>query len=513
VDPLAPGSILLSKYRVEDVIGTGGMGRVLRAQHLYLQQQVAIKILLPEMAQHASTVSRFLREAQATVQLKSEHIARVIDVGTLADGTPLMVMEYLKGNDLNQILRHHGPQTPPVVCDLMLQACEGMAEAHAAGVVHRDIKPSNFFITQRPDGSMLLKILDFGISKTPVGVSELTGTQAVLGTPTYMAPEQMKSGRDADARSDIWSMGVVMYQLLNGRPPFGGESYAQLVLQVNGEPPSPMLVPLPAGLGEVILRCLEKDPRQRHQTVGELARMLAPFATDPISASQSAVRATRILQQKGGGPTTLSPLTAGGGLATPMPLSPAQLTPRTWPPPPPSSISQGAGQVTYQVRNPRGWIIGGAAAIMLLAGLGGYAVNELTKDGGARHKEAQVQAPAEPPTPTPPPPEAETKPTGAEAQAKAPEPTPEPVPTPVPTPTSEPPAPAPTFPAKTETAETKPATETKSVAKTETKPEAKPAPRPVARPAPRPVARTEPKPAAKPATKPKKSDDLFDTRH
>ena len=136
-----PGTILLGKYRVEDVIGTGGMGRVVRASHLYLQQSVAIKILLTEMAQNASTVSRFLREAQATAQLKSEHIARVIDVGTMPDGTPLMVMEYLTGNDLNQILRHHGPQSPAVVCDLMLQACEGIAEAHAADIVHRDIKP------------------------------------------------------------------------------------------------------------------------------------------------------------------------------------------------------------------------------------------------------------------------------------------------------------------------------------------------------------------------------------
>jgi serine/threonine-protein kinase len=392
VDALSPGTILLGKYRVEDVIGTGGMGRVVRASHLYLQQSVAIKVLLSEMAQNASTVSRFLREAQATAQLKSEHIARVIDVGTLPDGTPLIVMEYLTGNDLNQILRHHGPQSPAIVCDLMLQACEGIAEAHAADVVHRDIKPSNFFVTQRPDGSMLLKILDFGISKTPHGVTDLTGTQAVLGTPTYMAPEQMKSGRAADARSDIWSIGVVMYQLLTGRPPFGGESYASLVLQVNGEPPAPIMVPLPAGLGEVILRCLEKDPQNRHQNAGELARMLAPFASDPGAAALSAARTTRTLQHKAGVPGGV-PIIAGGGLATPMPLSPAQLTPHTWQPP--SSISQGAGQVTYQVRSPRGWIIATATALVLLAGTGGYIANELTKEHEpAERDEPEAQGPA-----------------------------------------------------------------------------------------------------------------------
>src|SRR5688572_20309187 len=173
------------------------MGRVVRAAHIHLQQEFAIKILLPHMAESAETVSRFLREAQATVRLRSEHICRVTDVGTMTDGVPFMVMEYLDGNDLNQILRHHGPQLPRVVCDLMLQACEGMAEAHANGTVHRDIKPSNFFITRRSDGSMLLKILDFGISKTPVGVTELTGAQTVIGTPTYMSPEQMKSGKSA----------------------------------------------------------------------------------------------------------------------------------------------------------------------------------------------------------------------------------------------------------------------------------------------------------------------------
>ena len=169
-----PGDILLGKYRVDDVIGVGGMGRVVKASHLYLQQPVAIKILLPQMVESQSTVARFLREAQATVRLRSEHIARVMDVGTLPEGTPFIVMEYLDGFDLNQILRHHGPQLAQPVVDLILQACEGLAEAHSVGIVHRDIKPSNFFITRRPDGSNLLKILDFGISKTPAELTELT---------------------------------------------------------------------------------------------------------------------------------------------------------------------------------------------------------------------------------------------------------------------------------------------------------------------------------------------------
>jgi len=518
VDVVGPGAILLGKYRVEDVIGTGGMGRVVRAAHLYLQQSVAIKILHPDMAQSASTVARFLREAQATVSLKSEHIARVHDVGTLPDGAPLMVMEHLTGNDLNQILRHHGPQSLAIVCDLMLQACEGIAEAHAANIVHRDVKPSNFFITQRPDGSMLLKILDFGISKTQAGVSELTGTQAVLGTPAYMAPEQMKSGRDADARSDIWSIGVVMYQLLTGRLPFNGESYASLVLQVNSDPPAPLMMPLPPGLSEVILRCLEKDPKKRFQNVGELARMLAPYASDPAAAAVSASRAARTLHHRGGTAGVL-PLTAGGALATPVPLSPAQLTPRGWSP---TSVSHGAGQVTFQVRGARGWIIGGAAAVVLLAGVGGYVVNEVTKDGDAPQRdEASEQAPvgASEPLPTPDPPASVLM--AAPSSAVPPPPPAASTLPPTPAPTL-PPTPAPTFPV-----EDKPAVAAaeKPAAKPATSavPAARPA-TPVARPATpvtRPVVRVEPKPrpvtrpATRPATRPNgaKSDDIFDSRH
>jgi serine/threonine-protein kinase len=375
-----PGDILLGKYRVEEIIGVGGMGRVVKASHMYLQQPVAIKILLPEMTDSQSTVARFLREAQATVRLRSEHIARVMDVGTMPDGAPFMVMEYLEGHDLNQILRHHGPQLPQAVVDLILQACEGMAEAHAIGIVHRDIKPSNFFITRRPDGSNLLKILDFGISKTPDELSELTGAQTVVGTPTYMAPEQMVSARSTDPRSDIWSIGVVMYQLLAGRPPFEAETYAQLVLKVGTEPPAPLHVPLPPGLLDIVLRCLEKDPNRRIQNVGELARMLAPYASDPMSAQQSAERATRILTAPKTAQAGLSLVGSAGGLT----LTPPALTPKSWNQTGGSSVSGSAGQIgtmgTKVVRGGRGMVIAGVATLCVLAGLGGFFVASSMKD-------------------------------------------------------------------------------------------------------------------------------------
>jgi serine/threonine protein kinase len=226
---IAPGIVVLGRYRVDSVLGTGGMGVVVRATHIYMAQPVAIKFLKADMVSDAGIVQRFLREAHATVRLRGEHVARVIDVGMMENGTPFMVMEYLEGSDLNQILRHHGAQPPSLVCDMLLQACEGIAEAHAVGIVHRDLKPSNFFVIRKLDGSPLLKILDFGISKAPAGFdSELTKTQAVVGTPAYMAPEQMMSPRGVDQRTDIWSMGIVMYQLLTGRLPFQSEQYAEL---------------------------------------------------------------------------------------------------------------------------------------------------------------------------------------------------------------------------------------------------------------------------------------------
>jgi serine/threonine-protein kinase len=376
-----PGDILLGKYRVDDVIGVGGMGRVVKASHLYLQQPVAIKILLPQMVESQSTVARFLREAQSTVRLRSEHIARVMDVGTLPDGTPFIVMEYLDGFDLNQILRHHGPQLAQPVVDLILQACEGLAEAHSVGIVHRDIKPSNFFITRRPDGSTLLKILDFGISKTPAELSDLTGTQTVIGTPTYMAPEQMRTARQTDPRSDIWSMGVVMYQMLAGRPPFEAETYAELVLKVGTDPPSPLHVPMPAGLDTIVMRCLEKDPKNRIQSVGELARMLAPYASDPLSAQQSAERATRILTQPRNSNMSLSSVSVGsGGMGlTPSPA----LTPKSWNRTGGSSLGGAAGQMGTKVtRGGRGLVIAGVATLIVAAGAGGFVVaNSMGKDG------------------------------------------------------------------------------------------------------------------------------------
>ena len=297
-----PGTVVLGKYCVESVIGEGGMGAVLKARHLDLDESVAIKVLLPDHMERPEIVARFLREAKASVKLKGEHVARVLDVGRLEDefaGTPYIVMEFLDGADLNAIIKHHGAQDPAVAADLMLQACEAIAEAHSLGIIHRDIKASNFFITQPEEQAPELKVLDFGIATAPQGTSDLTSTQSVIGTPAYMAPEQMRASRQADTRSDVWSMGVVLYELLEGARPFRSTVYSDLCLAVGMDPPEPMEQAVPEALHAVVLRCLEKTVERRYQSVAELAFDLVPFATDPVLARASVEQCARLLGRRG----------------------------------------------------------------------------------------------------------------------------------------------------------------------------------------------------------------------
>ena len=288
------GAVLANRYRVERVLGQGGMGVVVKAMHLQLRQPVAMKFLLPEVLGNPQIVQRFLREAQAAVRLKSEHVARVIDVGSLESGAPYMVLEYLDGSDLSNFSR--GQLSIGGIVDLLLQACEALAEAHSLGIVHRDVKPANFFITRGADGAPMLKVLDFGISKTPVtDGGNLTATHGVMGTPAYMSPEQMRSSRDVDHRSDIWAMGVVLYELFQGAPPFASDTFSSMVIKVVTEPLAPMTISLPGDLAAVAYRCLEKNPALRFQNVAELARALAPYAQTETQASISVQRTRSIV--------------------------------------------------------------------------------------------------------------------------------------------------------------------------------------------------------------------------
>jgi serine/threonine-protein kinase len=330
--PIEIGAVLAGKYRVDRVLGQGGMGIVVQAMHLQLHQPVAMKFLLPEVLGNQQVVQRFLREAQAAVRLRSEHVARVIDVGTLESGAPYMVLEYLEGTDLSSFPRSQ--LAIGMVVDLMLQACEALAEAHSLGIVHRDIKPANFFITRRADGMLLLKLLDFGISKAAAMSSQLTATQAVMGTPSYMSPEQMRSSRDVDHRSDIWSLGIVLYELLQGAPPFGGDTFSSMVLKVVHDPLPKLTVHLPGDLEAIVYRCLEKDPARRFQNTAELAQALAKYAQSETQAAITVQRTRGIVGSQtfppapqpgpgGGVPSTLSG--AAGARTSSSPRS------RRWP--------------------------------------------------------------------------------------------------------------------------------------------------------------------------------------
>jgi len=282
-----PGSVLAGKYRVEGVLGRGGMGVVVAAEHLELRVPVALKFLGERYASRSDVVERFLREARAAAQLRSEHACRVSDVARLETGVPYIVMERLVGRDLSRVLREDGPLEVAMLASYIVQACDAIGEAHAAGIIHRDLKPGNLFVTQRRDGSALIKVLDFGVAKLQSEQDHaITSNRAVIGSPNYMAPEQLRSARSADPRSDIWSLGVILHQLVSGRPPFEGETVADLAIKVATEP-LPPLAGVPAEYAAIVARCLEKPPDRRFQSVAELAAALAPLAAAaPRFASQ-----------------------------------------------------------------------------------------------------------------------------------------------------------------------------------------------------------------------------------
>ena len=299
------GDLVAGKYRVERVLGVGGMGVVVAATHIELEQRVALKLLLPETMQNAEAVERFLREARASVRLHSEHVAKVLDVGKLPTGAPYIVMEYLDGKDLGQVVEN-GALPVGTAVDYLLQACEAIAEAHSLGIVHRDLKPQNLFLTKRIHGAPLVKVLDFGISKAVTGSRQdmaLTKTGVVMGSPLYMSPEQMKSGRLVDHRSDIWSLGVILYQLVTGVLPFDAETVPHLCALIMTEPARTLRdvsAGLPDGLQSIVDRCLDKDMSRRFQNVAELAAALEPFA--PVSARGATGRISAVLNVVPAGP-------------------------------------------------------------------------------------------------------------------------------------------------------------------------------------------------------------------
>jgi serine/threonine-protein kinase len=299
----AIGTLLGGKYRVERVLGQGGMGVVVEATHTGLAQRVAIKFLRNEAKALAGALDRFAREARACAQVKSDHVVRVFDTGVFETGEPYIVMELLDGEDLRSAIARRGALMPMEVATFAIEACEALAEAHALGIVHRDLKPANLFVVRRADGSAVLKVLDFGISKLQTSEAGMqTSANVTLGSPRYMSPEQIRTPRDVDARCDVWAMGVVMYEALAGHPPFEGEGMVGLATAIATERPSPLPQHVPFGLANVVMKCLEKDRRARFGSAIELAAALRPFA-----AVEAQLAADRIVRASGAPASTPMP--------------------------------------------------------------------------------------------------------------------------------------------------------------------------------------------------------------
>jgi eukaryotic-like serine/threonine-protein kinase len=281
------------RFRVERVLGAGEMGIVVAAHHLALDKRVAIKLMRPELRMRKELVRRFLREARTLARLTSPHAVRLFEAGALADGTPYLVMEYLEGTDLATWLGQRGVQSPACAAAIVRQACNAIAEAHAQGFVHRDLKPANLFVTDAGAGGLAVKVLDLGSCKPLDEPDDLeTASTTALGTPAYMAPEQMRSACRSDARCDVWSLGVILYELVTGRVPFHARTLPEARLRAL-EPCPPMTpVSAPPEFEATVARCLAKDPSARFQDAGELAAALAPLA-EPSSATPERWRAAQ----------------------------------------------------------------------------------------------------------------------------------------------------------------------------------------------------------------------------
>ncbi|HRI67368.1 MAG TPA: serine/threonine-protein kinase [Polyangium sp.] len=277
-----PGTILLDKYRVERVLGRGGMGFVVGVRHVVLGELFAIKMLRPDLQDRTDANERFLREARALARLRGEHVVRVQDVGSFEDGSSYMLMEHLQGRDLQRELDQRGPLPFEEAALYLLQASEAVAEAHEQGIIHRDLKPANLFLTTRPNGTPCVKVLDFGISKEMNTLNaDLTRTGAFIGSPGYVSPERLANNRIAHAQSDIWSLGTVLYELVAGHPAFQAKLLTDLVAQVLSATPVPLsqIRPgIPAEFEAIVKRCLEKRPERRYASARELIEALEPFA-------------------------------------------------------------------------------------------------------------------------------------------------------------------------------------------------------------------------------------------
>jgi serine/threonine-protein kinase len=294
VAPVTEGDVVAGKYRIEKIIGAGGMGSVISAWHQQLNQRVALKFMLPAIAADPHAAARFLREARAAARLSTPHVGRVIDLDSLPNGTPYLVMEFLEGETLAQRLTR-GPLSVTQAVDAIRQALVGLAEAHALGVVHRDFKPANLFFARRPDGSEQVKVLDFGIAKSVHPDIEQglvsTSSRMLIGSPPYMSPEQI-SFQNVDARTDVWAVGAVLYEMLSGKVPFEGKTVGDVMFAIQNKPHQPLATVVPAvsaSLSALVDRCLAKKADARFENAQALADALTALSSVQTDPEQPAV--------------------------------------------------------------------------------------------------------------------------------------------------------------------------------------------------------------------------------
>ena len=364
VSPVQPGEILAGKFKVERVLGAGGMGIVVAARHTQLDQRVALKFLLPVACEVPGAVARFLREGKAAARITSEHVARVMDTGVLAGGAPYLVMEYLEGMDLGALVVQRGRIHVDDAIEYVLQACEAIVEAHELGVVHRDLKPANLFLAHRADGSPLVKVLDFGISKVAGSGSrsQLTSASVLMGSPRYMSPEQMMSAKDVDARTDVWALGVILYELVTGKAVWHADTMQGLCALI-ASAPAPRLresVPgAPQVLDDVIARCLTKAVDDRIASVADLAEALSPIA--PASARTSIERILRVGRKERTGPRSVARAPAAAAASTLLAPASAQTGDGAVAAVASGGEAHGGGRL--------GMVLGTAVAVLLVVGI------------------------------------------------------------------------------------------------------------------------------------------------
>jgi len=413
----SPGDIVGAKYVVEELIGQGGMGAVFRAKHMKLGNTVAIKVMLAQPGNPEAS-QRFLNEGRNVVNIQNDHVVRVFDVDE-ENGYAFMVLEFLQGEDLDQVLRREGRLRPDVAVGYVLQGLEGVAQAHAAGIVHRDLKPSNLYLAKRKDGTSIVKVLDFGISKIKQGSpldespKALTSTKAMLGSPLYMSPEQLTNPKGVDHRADIWAFGVIIYELITGQLPFMGETLGELFAAILETEPPPMQKhnpEVPPALDAVVRRCLQRRLDDRIGTVQELAaalkQSLVPGAVfSPFAKSTSSPPPPEQRRTPSGRPTGTMAMTPQSGPiphVTPFGATtpqPHMSTSNTW-----QTSSSGVGQLPVPPKS-NGPIIAlvVAGGVILLGGVGFGISTVLTKSKPVVASSASVAPPV---ASTPPVPEA-----------------------------------------------------------------------------------------------------------